>query len=99
MPSAQVLAGQMAGSGVQLLQTMTQTSDTDFAHQEVSYPFPHNSLQCSIGKPALAEYEYLYNNRVYTNVGLIVMYCHIMSLSTQGNNTLHKDMKKSVIEE
>lgn len=62
MPSAQTLVGQMAGSGVQPLQTMTLTGNMDFAHQKVSYLFPRSSPQCGIGKPALAEYEYLYNN-------------------------------------
>lgn len=57
-----MLAGQTAGAGVQPLQTTTQTSDMDFAHQKVSYLFPHSSPQCGIGQPALAEYEYLYNN-------------------------------------
>lgn len=52
----------MAGSGVQPPQTTTQTSDMDFAHQKVSYQFPCSSPQCGIGKAALAEDEYLYNN-------------------------------------
>lgn len=49
----------MAGYGVQPLQTMTQTSDTDFACQKVSSLFPCSLPLGGIVKTALAEYECL----------------------------------------